>query len=151
MPIFTGHVRLSGAGSTTITLPQLYTLLLTSLSSLLKDFPVAQIVKNLPAMQETRVWSLGREDPLEKEIHSSILAWRIPRTEKSGGLQCVGLQSQARLSDQHTPSSLFVTADTGIMKLWNVEELFSFAQLLWKVSLLGSRAVIKLYSEYIMG
>ena len=40
---------------------------------------VAQIVKNLPAMQETQVWSLGREDPLEKEMaaHSSTLAWRI--------------------------------------------------------------------------
>ena len=40
------------------------------------DFPVAQMVKNLPAMQETRVWSLGQEDPLEKGMatHSSILA-----------------------------------------------------------------------------
>ena len=49
---------------------------------------VAQLVKNLPAMQETWVQSLGWEDPLEKEmaIHSSILAWRIPRTEKPGGL-----------------------------------------------------------------
>jgi len=54
----------------------------------LRDFPVAQTVKNLPAVQETRVRSLGREDPLEKgvAIHSSILAWRIPWTEKPGGL-----------------------------------------------------------------
>ena len=45
--------------------------------------------KNLPAMRETQVWSLGREDPLEKEMatHSSILAWRIPWTKESGGLQ----------------------------------------------------------------
>ena len=45
-------------------------------------------VKNLPAVQETQVQSLGREDPLEKGMasHSSILAWRIPRTEKPGGL-----------------------------------------------------------------
>ena len=52
-------------------------------------FPVAQMVKNLPAMQETRVQSLGREDPLEKgmAIHSSIFAWRIPWMEKPGGLQ----------------------------------------------------------------
>ena len=52
-----------------------------------KDFPVAQTVKNLPAMQEPRVGSLGWEVPLEKEmaIHSSLLAWRIPWTEKSGG------------------------------------------------------------------
>ena len=46
-------------------------------------FPVAQMVKNLPAMQETWVRSLGQEDPLEKgtAIHSSILSWRIPWTE----------------------------------------------------------------------
>ena len=52
------------------------------------------MVKNLPAMQETRVRSLGQEDPLEKgmAMDSSILAWRIPRTEKLGGLQSVGLQ-----------------------------------------------------------
>ena len=56
------------------------------------DFPLAQMVKNLPAMQETQVWSLGWEDPLEKgmAIHSNILAWRIPWTEKSGGLQSWG-------------------------------------------------------------
>ena len=55
-----------------------------------KDFPVAQTVKNLPVMQETRVQSLGWEDPLEKgmAIHSSVLAWRIPWTEKPGGLVC---------------------------------------------------------------
>ena len=49
---------------------------------------VAQMVKNLPAMQETWVLSLGWEDPLEKEMatHSSILAWRIPWTEKPGSL-----------------------------------------------------------------
>ena len=50
---------------------------------------VAQRLKGLPAMRETRVRSLGREDPLEKEMatHSSILAWRIPWTEEPGGLQ----------------------------------------------------------------
>ena len=50
---------------------------------------VAQTVKNLPAMQEIQVPSWGREDPLEKGMatHSSIFAWRIPWTEKSGGLQ----------------------------------------------------------------
>ena len=53
---------------------------------------VAQMVKNLPAMQETWVLSLGWEDPLEKEkaTHSSILAWEIPRTEESGRLQPTG-------------------------------------------------------------
>ena len=49
------------------------------------------MVKNLPGMQETRVRSLGEEDPLEKEMptHSSILAWRIPWTEEPGRLQSV--------------------------------------------------------------
>ena len=52
------------------------------------------MVKNLPALQETQVQSLGKEDPLEKEIatYSSIVAWRIPWTEEPGGLQCMGLQ-----------------------------------------------------------
>ena len=50
------------------------------------------MVKNLPAMCETQVPSLSREDPLEKGIHSSILAWKIPWTEESGGLQSMGSQ-----------------------------------------------------------
>ena len=51
-------------------------------------FLVAQMVKNLPAVQETQVQSLGQEDPLEKEMgtHSSILAWRIPWTEEPSRL-----------------------------------------------------------------
>ena len=54
----------------------------------------AQLVKSLPPMQETRVRSLGREDPLEKGMatYSSILAWRIPWTEEPGGLQSMELQ-----------------------------------------------------------
>ena len=52
-------------------------------------FPVAQSVKNLPAMRETWVQSLGQEDSLEKgvAIHVSILAWKIPRTKEPGELQ----------------------------------------------------------------
>ena len=55
---------------------------------------MAQTVKRLPAMRETWVRSLSREDPLEKEMatHSSILAWRIPWTEERGGLQSLGSQ-----------------------------------------------------------
>ena len=55
---------------------------------------MAQMVKNLPAMQETRVPSLGWEDRLEKEmaIHSSILTWEIPWTEEPGRLQSTGSQ-----------------------------------------------------------
>ena len=54
------------------------------------------MVKSPAAMQETGVQSLGQEDPLEEEMaaHSSILAWRIPRTEVVGGLQSVGSQSR---------------------------------------------------------
>ena len=62
------------------------------------DGKVAQTVKNLPAMQETRVRSLVWEDPLETRMatHSSILAWSIPWTEKSGGLPSTGPQRVRR-------------------------------------------------------
>ena len=65
--------------------------------------PVAQMVENLPARQETWVRSLGKEDPLEEEMaaHSSLLVWRIPWTGEPGGLQSTGLQSQTRLSCWH--------------------------------------------------
>ena len=69
---------------------------------------MAQPVKNLPAMQETQatqVWSLGQEEPLEEEMatHSSILAWKTPWTEESGGLQFKGLQRVAYdWANQHT-------------------------------------------------
>ena len=55
---------------------------------------VAQTVKHLPVIRKTQVQSLGREDPLEKEIatHSSILAWRIPWTEETEGLHFMGSQ-----------------------------------------------------------
>ena len=55
---------------------------------------MAQMVKNLPAMQEMRVQALGQEDPLEKGMatHSSILAWKIPWTEEPGRLQYMGSQ-----------------------------------------------------------
>ena len=68
------------------------------------------MIKNLPAMRETWVQSLGQEDLLEKEVaaHSSILAWRIPWTEEPGGLQPMGLQESDtteqldRQTDRHT-------------------------------------------------
>ena len=69
------------------------------------------MVKNLPAMQETQVHSLGQEDPLEKEMedplekematHSIIFAWRIPWTEEPGGLYSMGSQ-RVKLSTQHS-------------------------------------------------
>ena len=65
---------------------------------------VAQPVKNLTAMWETWIRSLGQEDSLEKEMatNSSILTWEIPWTEQPGGLQSVESQSQTRLSDSLT-------------------------------------------------
>ena len=52
---------------------------------------LAQMIKNLPALQETWVQSVGQEEPLEKEMatYSIILAWKIPRTEETGGLQSI--------------------------------------------------------------
>ena len=67
---------------------------------------VAQRLKRLPAMQETWVRSLGWEDPLEKEMatHSSILAWRVPRTEEPGKLVHGVAKSRTRLSNfTHSP------------------------------------------------
>ena len=68
------------------------------------DSLVADKVKNLPAIRKTRVWSLGREGPLEKgmAIHSSILAWRIPWTEEPGRLSSMGLQRVRQYWATHT-------------------------------------------------
>ena len=64
---------------------------------------MAQRLKRLPALQETWVRSLGREDPLEKEMatHSSILAWRIPWTEEPGGLQSTGCKESDTTEQLH--------------------------------------------------
>ena len=66
------------------------------------------MVKNLPTKQESGVRSLGREDPLEKEMatHSTILAWRIPWTEEPVGPQSVGSQSQTQLNNNQTKQQL---------------------------------------------
>ena len=69
---------------------------------MISGFPVAQMVKSLPAVQETQVQSLGQEDPLEEEMatHSSILAWKIPWMEEPGRLSVHGVaKSWTRLSD----------------------------------------------------
>ena len=66
---------------------------------------VAQSVKKLPAVQETWVWSLGQEDPLEKEMatHSSILSWKIPRTEEPSGVQrAPGRHKESGMTEQLT-------------------------------------------------
>ena len=64
---------------------------------MIRDSLMAQRLKSLPAMWETGVQSLGREDPWEKmATHSSILAWKIPRTEEPGGLQPIGSRRVGR-------------------------------------------------------
>ena len=68
---------------------------------------VAHTVMNLPAMQETQVQSLGREDPLEKKMatHTSIPVCRIPWTKEPGMLQSMGSERWTRLSDSHSMTS----------------------------------------------
>ena len=72
---------------------QLY-ICIYSFSNSFQLWLIAQMVKNLPIVQETLVQFLGWEGPLEKEManHSSILAWKIPWTEEPGGLQSMGSQ-----------------------------------------------------------
>ena len=67
------------------------------------------MVKNLPAMRETQVRSLGQEDPLEKEMatHSSFLAWEIPWTEEPSGLQSMGSQ-KSDTTQQLTLSLIYI-------------------------------------------
>ena len=74
---------------------------LTITENLLWASLLARMVKNLPAVRETWVWSLGQEEPLEKEMitHSSILSWKIPWTEQPGGLQFMRSQSWTQLSN----------------------------------------------------
>ena len=74
---------------------------------------VAQMVKNLPAMPETSVQSLGHEDPLEKGVATlcRILAWRIPWTEKPGGLQSMGLQRVSHDWATNTHTTIYSLRD----------------------------------------
>ena len=89
-----GKIRLFPVSPTFLMIHYVQNILCTAMQLL---FPVAQTVKNLPTMQETRVRSVDWEVPLDKgmAVHSSILAWRIPWTEKRGGLA----KSRTQLSD----------------------------------------------------
>ena len=86
-------VKFTAAGAATVGVAGSRTGIRTMFGSLRLPWG-AQMVKNQPALQETRVQSLGQEDSLEKGIgtHSSILAWRILWTEEPSGLQSIGLQ-----------------------------------------------------------
>ena len=100
---------------------------------------VVQTVKNLPAMQETKVQSLGWEDPLEEEMatHSSILAWRIPWTEEPGGLQSVALQKVRHGRAINTFTFFLVQATIGSMenKIKTQNKLQTFRQMLQQVKM----------------
>ena len=85
---------------------------------------VAQMVKNLPAMQETQVWSLAWEDPLEKRIatHFHILAWRIPWTTKSGGLKSMGLQRVGHdWATKHTAHTMALKQETDGLQVGHLQ------------------------------
>ena len=79
---------------------------------------LAQMVNNLPTMQDTWVWSLGQEDPLEKEmaIHSSTLAWKMPWTEEACGLQ--SMESQRVGHDWATSLSLLTLLRACTLHKW---------------------------------
>ena len=87
---------------------------------------VAQMVKNLPAMWEIWVWSLGQEDPLEKGMatHSSILAWRIPWTEKPGWLP---IHRTAELDTIEQPTLPKISAEANLI-FYHFTYLFSLTQ-----------------------
>ena len=96
---------------------------------------VAQLIKNLPSVQETWVWSLGQEDPLEKGMttHSSILSWEIPWTEEPGGLQCMGSQ---RVGHDWVK--------------WKEKKYYFSGGLFSKVLYLSQTFALKLYSLFIL-
>ena len=91
---------------------------------------VAQTVKRLPTTWETWVRSLGREDPLEKEMatHSSILAWKIPRMQEPGGLQSMGSQRVGHnwATSPHQKPSVFFLCKLYITYLLNTYKIFLF-------------------------
>jgi len=91
---------------------------------------VAQMVTHLPAMRETRVWSLSQEDPLEKEMatHSRTLAWKIPWMEELGRLQSMRSQSRTWLNDFTLASGMFKN-----LPVWYVYKRFFFLVTLYSI------------------
>ena len=89
--------------------------------------PPGSVVKNLPAMQEMRVWCLSLEDSLEKEMatHSSILAWRIPWTEEPEGLESSSVQSLSCVWLFMTPWTATRQASLSITNSWSLLKLMS--------------------------
>ena len=106
---------------------------------------MAQMVKSLPAMQETHVRSLGQEDPLKKGMatHSRILAWRIPWIEEPGGLQSMGRKESdttERLTHTRRNGTCWQIADLNKKK----KEFYSKRPYVW---CLLNRCVVSLFSR----
>ena len=107
---------------------------------------MAQMVKNLPAVQEARVQPLGQEDPLEKGMaaHCSVLAWRIPWTEELGGLQSIGSQRVRHRTERLTCKrisglsflSVSLCVVMPILQVMLVAQLCSFLKLFWLLEVL---------------
>ena len=100
------------------------------------------MVQNLPAIQETRVWSLGRKEPLEKgmTIHSTVLVWRIPCIEEPGGQQSIGSQKVGR--DWAT--------NTNTHRLQKYPQIWQFKQIdvYYLTASMGHRTVLQLYHKF---
>ena len=128
---------------------------------------VAQSIKNLPAVQKTRVWSLSWEDPLEKEMatHSSIFAWKISWTEEPGGLQSMGSQRVGHdwatntylltlLSIFHTSQSLLVlrwsqSPGRYMIRQVNFKVSGYFVKVLWRARLSQDLTPLLLILAYV--
>ena len=114
-------------------LPHAYAVCLTT--QLATASLVAQVVKHLPTMQETWVWSLCQEDPLEKEMatYSITLAWKIPWTEEHGRVQSMGLQRVGH--DWVTSLSITCYILKGVTELEVIQQLLTFPDSPYKNSL----------------
>ena len=112
------------------------------------------MINNLPAVQETWIWSLGQEDPLEKGMatHSSILAWRIPWTEEPGGLQSMKSQRVGHNWATNTQESCRKTEKENTALVFKEKEMdnesykperhFSFQNILRQMTLVSQWAII---------
>ena len=116
------------------------------ISMVKQTFLVTQMVKNLPAVQETQVWSLSWEDPLEKGMatHSSILVWKIPWTEEAGRPQSMGSQ---RVVHDATNNFTFHFRHINIfcynVRIWNLKIITS------KSSLIKIHVYLRVYMAFI--
>ena len=118
----------------------------SNLTSKLWGSLVAEMVKNPPAMQETQVWFLGWEDPLEKGMvtHSNILAWRTPWAEEPGGLQSIRRQ-RVRHNWGTNTHKLFISWIQSLSCVWLFATLWTAAHQA-SLSITNSQSLLKLMS-----